>query len=121
MGCNADAAAAMCKVLGQQLDTLSQEQAQQKQPTLSHRLQQLQHTSKPLHHKRGLTDLFRPGTHCKTLQFGHKKEWLTSLLVLEGNDVVRLQKLPFVTISLTAHTGYKFQRFHCNPTFNKVS
>jgi len=117
MGCNADAAAAMCKVLGQQLDTLSQEQAQQKQSTLSHRLQQLQPTSKPLHHKCGLTDLFRPDTHCKTLQFAHKKEWLTSLLVLKGNAVVRLQKLPFVTTSLTAHIGFKFQQFHCNSTF----
>jgi len=34
-----------------------------------------------------LTDLLRPGTHCKTLQPAHKKDWLTfltSVLVLKG-------------------------------------
>ena len=40
--------------------------------------------------------LLRLSRHCKTLQLAYKKDWLTfltSLSVLKGNDVVRLQKL----------------------------
>jgi len=64
---NADAAAAINDSLGQQSDPWRQEQAQQKLSTLS-----LHHT-KVCAAQMWLTDLLRPSTHCKALQFAQRK------------------------------------------------